>query len=76
MFDEVGQAYPPQVYGERYVLDGREVDWSWDTLTQVARRLTLDANNYNATQPESEEDLDFDTEFQKLQADLTFIYNK
>ena len=52
MFDEVGLAYPPQVYGEKYVLDGNEVDWNWDTLTEVAKRLTIDVNGYNATEAE------------------------
>lgn len=52
MFDEVGLAYPPQVYGEKYVLDGQEVDWNWDTLTEVAKRLTIDVNGYNATEAE------------------------
>jgi multiple sugar transport system substrate-binding protein len=50
MFDEVGLEYPPQVYGEKYVLDGAEVDWNWDTLTEVAKRLTIDVNGYNATE--------------------------
>jgi multiple sugar transport system substrate-binding protein len=52
MFDEVGLAYPPQVYGEQYELDGEMVDWNWDTLTEVAKRLTIDANGYNSTEPE------------------------
>jgi multiple sugar transport system substrate-binding protein len=52
MFDEVGLEYPPQVYGEKYVLDGNEVDWNWDTLTEVAKRLTIDVNGYNATEAE------------------------
>jgi len=51
-FDEAGLAYPPQVYGEKYLLDGQEVDWTWDTLAEVARRLTRDANGFYATQPE------------------------
>ncbi|HLF90715.1 MAG TPA: extracellular solute-binding protein [Anaerolineales bacterium] len=52
MFDEVGLEYPPQVYGEKYTLDGAEVDWNWDTLTEVAKRLTIDINGYNATEAE------------------------
>ncbi len=48
MFDEVGLAYPPQVYGEQYELDGEMVDWNWETLTEVARRLTIDANGFTA----------------------------
>ena len=35
-FDEVGLAYPPQVYGEQYELDGEMVDWNWETVTEVA----------------------------------------
>jgi multiple sugar transport system substrate-binding protein len=50
MFDEAGLAYPPQTYGEKYVLDGNEVDWNWDTLTEVAKRLTIDVNGLNATE--------------------------
>jgi multiple sugar transport system substrate-binding protein len=42
MFDEFGLTYPPQVYGEMYELDGRIQPWNWDTLTKVAKRLTID----------------------------------
>ena len=49
MFDEVGLAYPPQGYDDNsYVLDGETVDWDWDTLTEVARRMTLDVNGFNS----------------------------
>ncbi len=50
MFDATGLAYPPQKYGEKYKLDGRLVDWDWQTITEVARRLTLDDHGRNATQ--------------------------
>jgi multiple sugar transport system substrate-binding protein len=50
MFDEAELAYPPQKYGEKYTLDGKEVDWNWETLTEVAKRLTVDANGKNATE--------------------------
>ena len=50
MFDEVGLAYPPQDYGDKYVLDGEEVDWNWDTVTEVAKRLTIDVNGLNSTE--------------------------
>lgn len=49
-FDEVGLEYPPQNYGDKYVLDGEEVDWNWDTFTEVAKRLTIDVNGFNATE--------------------------
>ena len=50
MFDEAGLAYPPQVYGEQYELDGEMVDWNWETVTQVAKLLTVDVNGLNATE--------------------------
>jgi multiple sugar transport system substrate-binding protein len=50
MFDAAGLAYPPQTYGAKYVLDGNEVDWNWDTVTEVAKRLTLDVNSLNSTE--------------------------
>jgi multiple sugar transport system substrate-binding protein len=51
-FDEVGLAYPPQVYGEMYELDGQMVPWNWETFTEVAKRLTIDVNGFNSTEPE------------------------
>jgi multiple sugar transport system substrate-binding protein len=50
MFDEAGLEYPPAAYGEPYMLDGAEVEWNWDTLTEVAKRLTVDVNGANATE--------------------------
>jgi multiple sugar transport system substrate-binding protein len=51
MFDEAGLNYPPQVYGEKYVFpDGREADWNWETITEVARLLTVDVNGLNSTE--------------------------
>jgi len=50
MFDEAGLAYPPQKYGEKYTLDGKDVDWNWDTITEVAKRLTVDINGKDASQ--------------------------
>jgi multiple sugar transport system substrate-binding protein len=49
-FDEVGLEYPPQAYGDKYVLDGQEVDWTWEVLTEVAKRLTIDVNGFNSTE--------------------------
>jgi multiple sugar transport system substrate-binding protein len=51
MFDEAGLNYPPQVYGEKYKFpDGREADWNWETITEVARLLTVDINGKNSTE--------------------------
>jgi multiple sugar transport system substrate-binding protein len=49
-FDEVGLAYPPANYGEQYELDGEMVEWNWDTVAIVAKRLTLDVNGLNSTE--------------------------
>jgi multiple sugar transport system substrate-binding protein len=50
LFDEAGLEVPPSAYGKKYMLDGAEVDWTWDTLAIVAKRLTVDANGANATE--------------------------
>jgi multiple sugar transport system substrate-binding protein len=51
MFDEAGLNYPPQVYGEKYTMpDGSEVDWNWETVTEVAKLLTVDVNGLNSTE--------------------------
>jgi multiple sugar transport system substrate-binding protein len=49
MFDEAGLEYPPANYGDKYTLDGEEVDWNWETFVEVAKRLTVDVNGANAT---------------------------
>ncbi|MEP6985439.1 MAG: sugar ABC transporter substrate-binding protein [Chloroflexota bacterium] len=49
LFDEAGLAYPPAKFGDKYMLDGKEVDWSWDTLATIAKTLTVDANGNDAT---------------------------
>ncbi len=51
MFDEAGLSYPPARYGEQYKMpDGSMVDWSYDTVRQVAMKLTVDKNGKDATQ--------------------------
>jgi len=49
LFDEADLAYPPAKFGDKYMLDGKEVDWSWDTLATIAKILTVDANGNDAT---------------------------
>ncbi len=50
LFDNARLAYPPKAYGEPYLMpDGSQAEWNWDTLTNVARLLTLDAQGRNAT---------------------------
>ncbi len=51
MFDEQGLSYPPQKYGEKYKMpDGTMVDWNWDTVTKIAKLLTVDKNGKNSTE--------------------------
>ena len=45
LFDEAGLAYPPHKVGDKY--DGK--DWNWDTLTELAKKLTVDTGGNDAT---------------------------
>jgi multiple sugar transport system substrate-binding protein len=46
LFDEAGLAYPPQHYGDTYM--GKE--WNFDTLRDLAMKLTVDDKGNDATQ--------------------------
>ena len=51
LFAEAGLAEPPHQYGTKYTMpDGSQVDWSYDTIKQVAKLLTVDKNGKDATQ--------------------------
>ncbi len=45
LFDEARLPYPPHKVGEKY--DGK--DWNLETFTELAKKLTIDANGNNAT---------------------------
>jgi len=50
LFKEAGLNPPPAKYGDQYTwADGTKADWSWDTLTKVAKMLTIDAAGKNST---------------------------
>jgi multiple sugar transport system substrate-binding protein len=52
LFEEAGLNEPPHKYGEQYQMpDGSMVDWNYDTARQVAKLLTVDKNNKDATDP-------------------------
>jgi multiple sugar transport system substrate-binding protein len=51
MFAEAGLAEPPHKYGDKYTLDGQEVDWNYDTIKQIALKLTVDKSGKDATDP-------------------------
>ena len=40
-----------QEVGEKYMLDGEEVEWNFETMAKVARKLTVDKNGNDATSP-------------------------
>ena len=45
LFTEAGLNPPPANYGDQYTMpNGAMADWSWDTLTQVAKLLTIDSS--------------------------------
>lgn len=51
MFEEAGLKEPPHKYGEKYTLaDGSQVDWTYDTMIDVAKKLTVDSNGKDATE--------------------------
>jgi multiple sugar transport system substrate-binding protein len=49
LFNEAKLALPPQKVGDKYKLDGKDVEWNFDTLLEVAKRLTVDKNGNDAT---------------------------
>lgn len=72
MFDEAELEYPPHGFGDPYMLDGEEVDWDFDTLREVAKRLTVDVNGNDANSPDFDptqiEQYGYDPTFQDLRA--------
>jgi multiple sugar transport system substrate-binding protein len=51
LFTEAGVNPPPAKYGDKYTMpDGSSVDWSWDTLTAVAKMLTIDSTGKNSSE--------------------------
>ncbi|MBN1409268.1 MAG: extracellular solute-binding protein [Spirochaetales bacterium] len=52
LFDNAKLNYPPQKYGDKYIMpDGSAVDWTWDTVKKIGMLLTIDKNGNNATSP-------------------------
>jgi multiple sugar transport system substrate-binding protein len=48
LFDEAQLPYPPHEVGEQY--EGQ--DWTWETVRELAMKLTVDADGNDATSPE------------------------
>ncbi len=51
LFDKAGLTYPPTKFGEKYKLDGKELDWDYDTVALLAKRLTLDDKGATPNDP-------------------------
>ena len=50
LFDEAGLPYPPEEFGVPYVdADGNEMPWDLETVEELAKLLTVDANGNDAT---------------------------
>ncbi|HEX7587257.1 MAG TPA: sugar ABC transporter substrate-binding protein [Anaerolineae bacterium] len=49
LFDEAKLAYPPHKVGDKYTLDGKQLDWTIDTMSQVAMKLTVDSKGNDST---------------------------
>jgi multiple sugar transport system substrate-binding protein len=52
LFDEAGLPYPPQHFGDTYM--GKE--WNFDTLRELAMKLTVDDRGNDATSPNFQPD--------------------
>jgi multiple sugar transport system substrate-binding protein len=50
LFDAAGLEYPPDFYGDPYILNGEEVPWNWDTVRTIGMLMTIDANGVNSTE--------------------------
>jgi multiple sugar transport system substrate-binding protein len=88
LFDEAGLNYPPTEYGQPYVwagpcaadaggAEGDEAEWSWDTLTAVAKCLTVDVNGNNSYSADFDREqiaqLGYEPQFQSIASIGTFF---
>jgi multiple sugar transport system substrate-binding protein len=57
LFEEAGLELPPHEYGAKYAMpDGSEVDWSYETVKEIAKLLTVDNQGRDATDPAFDSD--------------------
>jgi multiple sugar transport system substrate-binding protein len=50
LFEEAGLEFPPAEFDAPYVMpDGTEVEWNYETVGEIAKILTVDANGNDAT---------------------------
>jgi len=74
LFKEAGLANPPKNFGDKYKLDGKDVDWSWDTVATIAKRLTVDSAGNDATSakfdPSKTVQFGFDHQWDTIRSDF------
>ncbi len=77
LFDEAGLAYPPHKVGDKYTLDGQQVDWTFDTLKTVAMRLSQDSSgktpNDAGFNPDKQVQWGYDAMWTDLRGEWTFF---
>lgn len=78
LFDEAGLPYPPANYGDPYIdWEGNELEWNIDTLTELAKMLTVDENGNDATMeefdPESIVQFGYGTQFTDFRGRATLF---
>src|SRR5215217_8781686 len=57
LFEEAGLQPPPHKYGDKYTMpDGSQVDWTYDTVRDVAKILTVDKAGKDASQGDFDPD--------------------
>ncbi len=75
LFDEAKLAYPPTKVGEKYNLNGKDVDWDWATVGEVAKLLTVDSSGEDATSakfdPKNIVQYGFNEQWGTIRADLS-----
>jgi multiple sugar transport system substrate-binding protein len=71
LFEEAGLELPPHEYGAKYTMpDGSEVDWSYETVAELAKILTVDENGNDATSPDFDPDAIVQYGFEPQRDDL------
>jgi multiple sugar transport system substrate-binding protein len=76
LFDEAGLNYPPTEFDAPYVMpDGTEVPWDYDTVAEIAKFLTVDANGIDATMegfdPSNIVQFGFDHQWDTIRSDFS-----
>jgi multiple sugar transport system substrate-binding protein len=79
LFEEAGLNFPPAEFGAPYVMpDGTEVPWNYETVREIAKILTVDANgltpNDEGFDPDAIEQFGLNFNWAALRLVLTQLY--